>query len=195
MLRLLSRPIGVQLWPDGLRSIVIRSSSSMTTSPSSTPLSGMFCLHRRWRRTVFDELCVCSGDWAGGVWSASGFPGQEQSCAARTGFATCEDFVRNNGRAFQDACESLLVYWRLNPWLMDVRLFQTGKSNRTSDTRRTRHDIHACPTSRSSHSLPLPLPFHCMPIPCHNALAQANDVMKFKPLYSLVHNPPESVSL
>jgi len=57
---------------------------------------------------IFDTT-FC-GDWASGVWSASGFPGQEQSCAARTGFATCEDFVRNNGRAFQDA------YWEVKSY-------------------------------------------------------------------------------
>jgi len=57
---------------------------------------------------IFDTtLC---GDWASGVWSSSGVPGQDQSCAARTGFATCEDFVRNNGQAFQDA------YWEVKSY-------------------------------------------------------------------------------
>ena len=37
-------------------------------------------------------------------------------------------------------------------WLIHNRLIQTGKSYRTSDTRRTRHDIHApVAFSRSSH--------------------------------------------
>lgn len=45
-----------------------------------------------------------SGDWAGGVWGAAGIPGQEQSCAQRTGFATCDEFVRSRGAAFQEAC-------------------------------------------------------------------------------------------
>lgn len=45
-----------------------------------------------------------SGDWAGNVWSAAGIPGQEQSCAQRTGFSTCEEFVRASGSAFNDAC-------------------------------------------------------------------------------------------
>ena len=69
--------------------------------------------------------------------------------------------------------------------LIYMRLFQTGKSNRISDTRRTRHDIHAyLDSSRcSSH------PFYCMLAPRLIALAQVNDVMKFKPLYSLIHIP------
>ena len=46
-----------------------------------------------------------SGDWASGVWSSSGVPGQEQSCAQRTGFASCEDFVRASGSAFKEACK------------------------------------------------------------------------------------------
>jgi hypothetical protein len=48
-----------------------------------------------------------SGDWAGNVWSGSGVPGQEQSCATRTGVASCSDYVLNNGGAFKEACESL----------------------------------------------------------------------------------------
>ena len=47
-----------------------------------------------------------SGDWAGNVWSTAGAPGQEQSCAQRTGFATCADFVQNSGSSFAQACES-----------------------------------------------------------------------------------------
>jgi len=34
-----------------------------------------------------------------------------------------------------------------------------------------------------------------MLVPCHIALAEVNDVTKFKPLYSLVHDPSEPVSL
>ena len=45
-LRLLNHLIGVLLRPDGLRSIVIHSSSSMTTAPSLIPPSGMFGFHR-----------------------------------------------------------------------------------------------------------------------------------------------------
>ncbi|PIL30890.1 hypothetical protein GSI_07059 [Ganoderma sinense ZZ0214-1] len=55
---------------------------------------------------IFDTtLC---GDWAGNVWNDAGAPGQEQSCAARVGISTCEDFVRNHGAAFADA------YWEVN---------------------------------------------------------------------------------
>ncbi|KAK2461705.1 hypothetical protein APHAL10511_006168 [Amanita phalloides] len=55
---------------------------------------------------IFDTtLC---GDWAGGVWSGSGIPGQEQSCAARTGFSTCEAYVRASGSAFNEA------YWEIS---------------------------------------------------------------------------------
>ncbi|KAF9454982.1 glycoside hydrolase family 16 protein [Macrolepiota fuliginosa MF-IS2] len=54
---------------------------------------------------IFDTtLC---GDWAAGVWSATGIPGQDQSCAQRTGFSTCEDFVRASGSAFSEA------YWEV----------------------------------------------------------------------------------
>ena len=54
---------------------------------------------------IFDTtLC---GDWAGSVWNDSGAPGQEQSCAARVGVSTCEEFVRNNGASFSEACEFL----------------------------------------------------------------------------------------
>lgn len=47
----------------------------------------------------------CSGIWAGNVWSSSGIPGQEESCAQRTGFSTCEEYVRSNGANFREACE------------------------------------------------------------------------------------------
>lgn len=54
---------------------------------------------------IFDTtLC---GDWAGGVWNAAGIPGQEQSCAQRTGFSTCDAFIRARGSAFQEA------YWEV----------------------------------------------------------------------------------
>jgi len=147
-LRLLSRPLGVSLWPDGPRSIVIRSSSSMTTSPSSIPLSVAIGL-------------AAYGQHRGYPARKKVAPLELVSPHVRTLFAT-------TGALFK---------------------MPTGKSSRTSDTRRTRYDIHTFPTSRSSHSPPLP-PFHRMLIPCHIALTQVNDTMKFKPLYSLVHNPP-----
>ena len=57
-------------------------------------------------RTGLTRPCPHSGDWAAGVWSSSGIPGQEQSCAARTGYSTCQDFVQNDGNAFKEACTS-----------------------------------------------------------------------------------------
>ncbi|KAI0762075.1 concanavalin A-like lectin/glucanase domain-containing protein [Irpex lacteus] len=63
---------------------------------------------------IFDTtLC---GDWASGVWGSSGIPGQEQSCAQRTGVSTCEQFVRQNGGSFNEA------YWEVSY----VKIFQTS---------------------------------------------------------------------
>ncbi|KZT22104.1 glycoside hydrolase family 16 protein [Neolentinus lepideus HHB14362 ss-1] len=67
---------------------------------------------------IFDTtLC---GDWAGGVWNDAGIPGQEQSCAQRTGYSTCEAFVRAEGSAFEQA------YWEVNY----VKIYQ--EKNQTS---------------------------------------------------------------
>lgn len=52
---------------------------------------------------IFDTtLC---GDWAGAdaVWNYAGYAGQDQSCAALTGYSTCSDFVLNSGSSFADA--------------------------------------------------------------------------------------------
>lgn len=63
---------------------------------------------------IFDTtLC---GEWAGSVWSNSGLPGQEQSCAQRTGEASCSTFVLNNGGSFAEA------YWEVSY----VKLFQNA---------------------------------------------------------------------
>ncbi|KAF8912952.1 concanavalin A-like lectin/glucanase domain-containing protein [Gymnopilus junonius] len=60
---------------------------------------------------IFDTtLC---GQWAGAVWDTAGIPGQEQSCAQRTGVSTCEAFVRANGAAMQEAyweVKSVMIY-------------------------------------------------------------------------------------
>ncbi|TFK57679.1 hypothetical protein OE88DRAFT_1619908 [Heliocybe sulcata] len=67
---------------------------------------------------IFDTtLC---GDWASGVWNNAGVPGQEQSCAQRTGYSTCEAFVRAEGAAFEQA------YWEVNY----VKVYQ--EKNQTS---------------------------------------------------------------
>jgi len=63
---------------------------------------------------IFDTtLC---GDWAGNAWTASGAPGQEQSCAQRTGVATCQQYVQQNGAAFSDA------YWEVK----SVQIYQSN---------------------------------------------------------------------
>ncbi|ESK86240.1 glycoside hydrolase family 16 protein [Moniliophthora roreri MCA 2997] len=61
---------------------------------------------------IFDTT-FC-GDWAGPVWNDAGAPGQEQSCAARTGVSTCEEYVRTRGSTFTEA------YWEVKY----VRIFQ-----------------------------------------------------------------------
>jgi len=50
-------------------------------------------------------LFVCSGDWASGAWTSSGEKGNNKSCAQRTGFQTCEAFVKASGSSFKEACE------------------------------------------------------------------------------------------
>lgn len=51
---------------------------------------------------IFDTtLC---GDWAGSVWTSSGMPGQQQSCAQLTGVGTCTQYVQQNGAALSEAC-------------------------------------------------------------------------------------------
>lgn len=53
---------------------------------------------------IFDTtLC---GDWAGTGWDTTGIPGQDQSCATRTGVSTCASFIQNHGSSFDEACES-----------------------------------------------------------------------------------------
>ncbi|KAF8238374.1 hypothetical protein L208DRAFT_1242607 [Tricholoma matsutake] len=66
------------------------------------------------QNAIFDTtLC---GDWAGSVWNNAGIPGQEQSCAQRTGYSTCEAFVRASGSSFNEA------YWEVR----SVKVYQTG---------------------------------------------------------------------
>ncbi|KAG1867837.1 glycoside hydrolase family 16 protein [Suillus subalutaceus] len=55
---------------------------------------------------IFDTtLC---GDWAGGVWTGTGVPGQTVSCAQQTGFSTCSAFVQASGGSFTEA------YWEVS---------------------------------------------------------------------------------
>lgn len=79
---------------------------------------------------IFDTtLC---GDWAGSVWTATGVPGQEQSCAQRTGVATCDQFVQQNGASFSEACACVSLLWlrfmRCNSEPSRLTLEQIGKS-------------------------------------------------------------------
>ncbi|CAE7208322.1 unnamed protein product [Rhizoctonia solani] len=54
---------------------------------------------------IFDTtLC---GDWAGNAWQSSGIAGQTQTCAAKTGYNTCLDYIRNEGANLKDA------YWEV----------------------------------------------------------------------------------
>jgi len=59
------------------------------------------------------DTTLC-GQWAGAVWNVPGAPGQEQSCAQRTGVSTCEAFVRANGAAMDEA------YWEVK----SVQIYQ-----------------------------------------------------------------------
>ncbi|KAJ1311528.1 hypothetical protein OPQ81_010012 [Rhizoctonia solani] len=60
---------------------------------------------------IFDTtLC---GDWAGNAWQSSGIAGQTQTCAAKTGYSTCLDYIRNEGANLKDAfweVKSVKVY-------------------------------------------------------------------------------------
>lgn len=86
----------------------------------ATPLSSSICIqsflishYGQWAPHLYifsnTPLDSSSGDWAGNVWSQSGPPGQEQSCAQRTGVSSCTDFVQNNGGAFAQACAYYMI--------------------------------------------------------------------------------------
>ncbi|KAI0825225.1 concanavalin A-like lectin/glucanase domain-containing protein [Trametes gibbosa] len=66
-----------------------------------------------YQHTAIFDTTLC-GDWGGAVWGAAGVPGQDQSCAQRTGVATCQDFVLNNGGSFDEA------YWEVK----SVKIYQ-----------------------------------------------------------------------
>ncbi|GAA6024997.1 hypothetical protein JCM10207_002108 [Rhodosporidiobolus poonsookiae] len=54
---------------------------------------------------VNTQIC---GNWPNGVWDTdNSYAGQEGSCAADTGYATCEEYVRNTPEDFEHA------YWRI----------------------------------------------------------------------------------
>ncbi|CED83827.1 glycoside hydrolase family 16 protein [Phaffia rhodozyma] len=54
---------------------------------------------------IFDTT-FC-GDWAAGNWATAGTAGGSESCATKTGYSTCADYVLNQGSAFSEA------YWEV----------------------------------------------------------------------------------
>jgi hypothetical protein len=108
---------------------------------------------------IFDTtLC---GDWAGAVWTGTGVPGQEQSCAQRTGVATCEQFVRQNGASLSEACTFFLLLWLRFVWcIRPGRLTPLGQIGRS----------RVCRSIRASNGKPAksPLTFTCTRYPRYN---------------------------
>lgn len=85
----------------------------------------IFCVIRPIIRWTY---ALCSGDWAGapGVWNATNQNGQTGgSCANRTGYLTCADFVRGQGAAFAEACE--YIFRRLESIWAEPSVIQIGK--------------------------------------------------------------------
>jgi len=64
----------------------------------------LWCVMLSGQSNALTPSYLRSGDWAGAVWDIAGIPGQEKSCAQRTGFSTCEAFVRASGSAMSEAC-------------------------------------------------------------------------------------------
>jgi hypothetical protein len=91
-------------WPTSPQRIAIHTSSSTPIPPSSIPRFGMF-ISLCARLNILMLIVVCSGDWAGAVWSSTGVPGQSVSCAQETGFSTCSAFVQASGASFSEACK------------------------------------------------------------------------------------------
>jgi len=88
--------------------------TAMAFWPASTCNPSQFFVNH----SVIFDTTLC-GDWAGAVWAASGIPGQEQSCAARTGVSACTQYIQQNGAAFQDA------YWEVT----SVTIYQTSRKS------------------------------------------------------------------
>ncbi|KAI0793293.1 concanavalin A-like lectin/glucanase domain-containing protein [Abortiporus biennis] len=89
--------------------------SSWGTPMANWPASGCSPFEFFYTHSAIFDTTLC-GDWASAVWSAAGVTGQEQSCAQRTGVATCEEFIRNNGADFAQA------YWEVK----SVKIYQTS---------------------------------------------------------------------
>lgn len=118
MLKLLSLASGVSPWLIGPLRLAAPTNSSMITIPSSIPPYGTSSYFQSFQRMI--STWLYSGDWAGAVWTGTGIPGQEQSCAQRTGVATCEEFVRNNGGSLNEACR-FSSFVTLMGFLLSVR--------------------------------------------------------------------------
>ena len=92
--------------------------------PSLTRLYGEHLTNHAYLSNCFWDF---SGQWAGAVWSSSGIPGQEQSCAQKTGVSTCEAFVRANGAAMDEACTCFSSVFNENPEEPDIHMhFRLG---------------------------------------------------------------------
>ncbi|KAG8990408.1 hypothetical protein FRB90_001770 [Tulasnella sp. 427] len=78
--------------------------------PSSTCSAYGF---NRDHTTIFDTT-FC-GDWAAAAWGAAPNQGG-QSCAEKTGVATCQEYVQNHGADFSEA------YWKVK----SVKVYQTS---------------------------------------------------------------------
>ncbi|KAJ3972844.1 concanavalin A-like lectin/glucanase domain-containing protein [Lentinula raphanica] len=111
--------VSIHFWPpDQVPSDVLAGTPNPSLASWGTPMaqwsssgcnpSTFFSDHS----AIFDTT-FC-GDWAGSAWSSSGIPGQEQSCAQRTGYSTCEAFVMAEGSAFTQA------YWEVK----SVKVYQ-----------------------------------------------------------------------
>jgi hypothetical protein len=68
---------------------------------------------------------MTGGTWASGVWNQDlSYAGSPGSCAQKTGYSNCEDYVKNNGHAFSQA------YWSESNPPSFATILTTGKGIR-----------------------------------------------------------------
>ncbi|KAL1601747.1 hypothetical protein SLS60_006662 [Paraconiothyrium brasiliense] len=126
------------------------SNATQTLDPSTfgTPLAkfqGQGCdFQERFKnmRIIFDTT-FC-GDWAGKTW-------EESTCAAKTGAATCEDYVQNNPEAFADA------YWEI----AGLKWFEKSSAPGSPAT----SSVPVASPSSVSSSAPVAFPSSLAPLP------------------------------
>ncbi|KAJ4348177.1 uncharacterized protein N0V89_009549 [Didymosphaeria variabile] len=126
------------------------SNATQTLDPSTfgTPLAkfqGQGCdFQERFKnmRIIFDTT-FC-GDWAGKTW-------EESTCAAKTGAATCEEYVQNNPEAFADA------YWEI----AGLKWFEKSSASGSPSTL----SVPAASPSSVSSSVPVAFPSSLAPPP------------------------------